>query len=71
MKIFINSVEKAMDFHGNTVGELLDQIQKNTVLPGTYVSNIILDGNSINLQVEDEKNQEFRTVLVTSQWQVR
>ena len=53
MKLFINSIEKAMDFHGNTLGELLDQIQKNTVLPGTYISSIILDNNPIDLQNKD------------------
>jgi len=64
MKLFINSVEKAMDFHGNTLGELLDQIQKNTVLPGTYMSAVILDGSHIDLQIEESKAQEFRAVLV-------
>ena len=64
MKLFINSIEKAMDFHGNTLGELLDQIQKNTVLPGTYISSIILDNNPIDLQNKDVKTLEFRTILV-------
>jgi hypothetical protein len=64
MKIFINSIEKAMDFHGNSLGELLDQIQKNTVLPGTYISTITLDGKSTDLQIESDQAQEFRALLV-------
>ena len=64
MKLIINDEEKAMDFHGNTLGELLEQIQKNTVLPGTYISSVILNGETIDLQVEDKKTQDFRTTLV-------
>ena len=44
--------------------QLLDQIQKNTVLPGTFMSTVILDGTSIDLQIEKSKAQEFRAVLV-------
>lgn len=46
MKIKINGVEEDIHYQGNVLGGLLDEIKKARVLPGTFISKIMLNQQS-------------------------
>lgn len=49
MKVRINGVEENTDYSGDTLGNFLEQIQKTRVLPGTYISKLLLNGKVVEV----------------------
>ena len=47
MKIIINGSETQENYTGNTLGEILDQIQKHHVMQGTILSSLTIDGEPV------------------------
>ena len=60
MKITINNVEVQENFKGNTLGEILEQIQKYHVMQGTIMSKVSIDGELEEFDFESEKGSETR-----------
>ncbi len=55
MKIIINNQEHSQDYSGSTLGEITDQILKNKVFHGTFISKLVLDGREIQPDSEETR----------------
>ncbi len=54
MKIIINGDESQETFTGNTLGEILDQIQATKVMQGTIIAYLTLDGKGTDFSLDTE-----------------
>ena len=61
MKIIINDSETQENFLGNTLGEILDQIQKRHVIEGTFLNQIFIDDELVEFDLESEKGRDTRS----------
>ena len=60
MKIIINGDESQETFTGNTLGEILDQIQATKVLQGTVIAYLNLDGQGVEFGQDTEPGRYTR-----------
>ena len=60
MRIIINGEDSQETFSGNTLGEILDQIETKKVMQGTIIAYVKLDGQKVEYSSDTDSGQVTR-----------